>query len=177
MNKIKLKNGLTYPIADYATKNKIVILLGSLSASDVIESLTEEQLSEVVFLTEGESVQGIYHKQLLCGYANDGGMLTIHLNDADLCRYGLVLDEDNRIIAAPLQRYAPDGAEIVDELPDGNITDYLRIDGEYVYDPRPVPEPPVPTEPIEKRVETVEGKTAELEESLDMLLSGVTSDE
>lgn len=38
-------------------------------------------------------------------------------------------------------------------------------------------EEPVPTEPIEKRVETVEGKTAELEESLDMLLSGVTSDE
>ena len=38
-------------------------------------------------------------------------------------------------------------------------------------------EEPVPTEPIEKRVETVEGKTAELEESLDMLLSGVTEDE
>lgn len=36
---------------------------------------------------------------------------------------------------------------------------------------------PVPAETIEKRVETVEGKTAELEESLDMLLSGVTSDE
>ncbi len=38
-------------------------------------------------------------------------------------------------------------------------------------------EEPVPAEPIEKRVENVEGKTAELEESLDMLLSGVTSDE
>ena len=38
-------------------------------------------------------------------------------------------------------------------------------------------EEPVPTEPIEKRVETVEGKTAELEESLDILLSGVTADE
>lgn len=38
-------------------------------------------------------------------------------------------------------------------------------------------EPPVPSDPIEKRVETVEGKTAELEEALDMLLSGVTADE
>lgn len=38
-------------------------------------------------------------------------------------------------------------------------------------------EEPVPTEPIEKRVETVEGKTAELEESLDILLSGVIADE
>lgn len=36
------------------------------------------------------------------------------------------------------------------------------------------PEQPVT---IEKRVETVEGKTAELEESLEMLLSGVTEDE
>lgn len=37
-------------------------------------------------------------------------------------------------------------------------------------------EPVQPTN-IEKRVKTVEGKTAELEESLEMLLSGVTSDE
>lgn len=36
--------------------------------------------------------------------------------------------------------------------------------------------PPVPAASIEKRVENVEGKTAELEESLDMLLSGVTAD-
>lgn len=38
-------------------------------------------------------------------------------------------------------------------------------------------EEPVPAESIEDRVKTVEGKTAELEESLDMLLSGVTEDE
>ena len=37
--------------------------------------------------------------------------------------------------------------------------------------------PPVPATTIEKRVETVEGKTAELEESLEMLLTGVTEDE
>lgn len=38
-------------------------------------------------------------------------------------------------------------------------------------------EEPVPAESIEKRVETVEGKTAELEETLDMILTGVTEDE
>lgn len=37
--------------------------------------------------------------------------------------------------------------------------------------------PPAPAKPIEKRVENVENKTAELEESLDMLLTGVTEDE
>ena len=36
---------------------------------------------------------------------------------------------------------------------------------------------PVPVGTLEKRVENVEGKTAELEESLDILLSGVTADE
>ena len=35
---------------------------------------------------------------------------------------------------------------IVDVLPDGDISDYKYIDGEYVYDPLPEPEPQ-PVEP------------------------------
>ncbi len=44
-----------------------------------------------------------------------------------------------------------------------------EMDGDYV--------PPVQSSSIETRVEQVESKTAELEESLDMLLAGVTGDE
>lgn len=141
MSKLKLFNGVTYNLADYATPNSFAILLDAFSAAKVLETLTEENLSEIQFLTDSGAVTGTYHNKLLCGYTDNGDTLAININDADLCRYGLVLDEDNRIIEAPFQRYAPDGAIIVDKLPEGNLPDYLYIDGEYVYDPLPRPEP------------------------------------
>ena len=146
MSILKLSNGTTYPITDYATPNSFVILLGSVAASVVLETLKEENLSEIQFLTDSGAVTGTYHNKLLCGYTDNGDTLAININDADLCRYGLVLDEHNRIIGAPVQRYAPEYAIIVDKLPEGNFTDYLYVDGEYVYDPlpRPEPEPPEP---------------------------------
>lgn len=55
-----------------------------------------------------------------------------------LCLYG-----DNRIHSAwkvlPNGNY--DGMPIVDTLPEGNLPDYLYIDGEYVFDPLARPEP------------------------------------
>lgn len=55
----------------------------------------------------------------------------------------LRLYEDNRIHSAwkvlPNGNY--NGMPIVEKLPDGNLPDYLYIDGEYVYDPLPVVEP------------------------------------
>lgn len=144
MSKLKLSNGVTYPIADYATPDSFVILFNSISASEVIETLTEENLSEIQFLTDSGAVTGIYYNKLLCGHTDNGDVLAININDADLCRYGLVLDEGGRIMEAPVQRYAPADAIIVDELPDGDFHDYLYIDGEYVYDPLPKPEPVEP---------------------------------
>jgi hypothetical protein len=139
LDKIKLANGIVYTIADYATPNSFVILLGTLIVSEVAESLTEENLSEIQFLTDSGAVTGTYHNKMLCDYVDNGDTLSININDVDLCRYGLILDTDNRIISAPAQRYAPDNAVIVYVLPDGNITDYLYINGEYVYDPLPKP--------------------------------------
>lgn len=141
MATMKLTHGVTYTIADYATPDNFVILLGSMTASEVLETLTEENLSEIQFLTDSGAVTGTYHNKLLCGYTDNGDTLAVSINDADLCRYGLVLDENNRIVDAPVQRYAPEGAIIVEELPDGDFRDYLYIDGEYVYDPLPRPEP------------------------------------
>lgn len=58
----------------------------------------------------------------------------------------LCLYEDNRIHSAwkvlPNGKY--DGMPIVDTLPEGNLPDYLYINGEYVYDPMPRPDPVEP---------------------------------
>ena len=60
-------------------------------------------------------------------------------------RYALTLDENNRILSATYEQYAAPLAVIVNELPEGDISDY-KYEGEYVYDPLPKPEPPVPQE-------------------------------
>lgn len=69
--------------------------------------------------------------------------------------YALNLAEDNRILSAcvVLSIGTYDGMPIVDLLPTGetakeqDISNWLYVDGEYVYDPLPDPEPvePQPT--------------------------------
>ena len=62
-------------------------------------------------------------------------------------KYALNLAEDNRILSAcvvlPSGNY--EDMPFVDELPEGDITDYLYVDGRYVYDPLPEPEEPEPS--------------------------------
>lgn len=61
-------------------------------------------------------------------------------------KYALKLAEDNRVLSAwkvlPNGNY--DGMPIVEELPEGNLPDYLYVDGQYVCDPLPEPEQPEP---------------------------------
>lgn len=61
--------------------------------------------------------------------------------------YSLNLGENSRILSVcvclPGQTYE----NVVDTLPDGDVSDYKYIDGEYVYDPLPTPEPPEPEPP------------------------------
>lgn len=58
----------------------------------------------------------------------------------------LFLYENKRVHSAckvlPNGKY--DGMPIVDTLPEGNLPDYLYINGEYVYDPLPRPDPVEP---------------------------------
>lgn len=60
----------------------------------------------------------------------------------------LCLYEDNRIHSAwkvlPNGNY--DGMPIVETLPDGDISEYRYIDGQYIHDPLPKPEPVEPVE-------------------------------
>ena len=57
-------------------------------------------------------------------------------------RYALNLSEDGRILSATFEKYATENMVAVDALPDGDISDYLYQNGEYVYDPLPEPERP-----------------------------------
>lgn len=56
-------------------------------------------------------------------------------------KYALNLSNEHRILSATFEKYAPEDAVLVDRLPEGNIADYLYVDGEYVYNPIPVEEP------------------------------------
>ena len=58
--------------------------------------------------------------------------------------YALNLDKDKRILSATLDQYAPPSQPRVDTLPDGDVNDYLYVNGGYVYDPLPVPPTPTP---------------------------------
>lgn len=81
-------------------------------------------------------------------------------------KYALNLAEDGRIFSATFACYAGPGAVLVDTLPEGNVSDWRCVDGEYVYDPVPVQ--------AEEAVPTQEQRIADLEEALALLLSGVT---
>lgn len=80
--------------------------------------------------------------------------------------YGIVLTNENRIGAVYEEAYIPEDTFVVEKLPDGRLFDYVFQDGEFVYDPLPDPEPPVPQpDPIER--------IAALEEQLAAALLGL----
>ena len=56
-------------------------------------------------------------------------------------KYALNISNENRILSATFAKYASKDAVLVDVLPEGNIADYLYINGEYVYEPIPVDKP------------------------------------
>ena len=56
--------------------------------------------------------------------------------------YALNLSEDNRILSVTFDEYAPPEQPRVETLPEGDVSDYLYIEGEYIYSPLPVE--PVP---------------------------------
>lgn len=87
--------------------------------------------------------------------------------------FALNLGTDGRILSATEERFAHGSAVIVEELPEGDISDYRYIDGQYVHEPLAKAEY---TEPVtlESRVVTLETDNAEMKEALEMILSGVT---
>lgn len=76
--------------------------------------------------------------------------------------YALYLDDNQRVVCATYEKYAPDRPK-VEKLPDGDISDYRYVDGEYIYDPLPLPEP-VEAQPtqLERRVDALEATTDDI---------------
>ena len=50
--------------------------------------------------------------------------------------YALNLAADSRVLSATFPEFAPGDAVVVEALPDGDITNYRYVDGEFVYDPQ-----------------------------------------
>lgn len=55
-------------------------------------------------------------------------------------RYALNLGEDGRVLSATFEKYAAEYMPLVDTLPDGDVSDYIYQNGEYIYNPLPEPE-------------------------------------
>lgn len=55
-------------------------------------------------------------------------------------KYALNLGADGRVLSATYPKYAPDDAVQVEELPEGNLADYVYRDGTFVHEPLPRPE-------------------------------------
>lgn len=76
----------------------------------------------------------------------------------------LCLYDDNRIHSAwkvlPNGNY--DGMPIVEELPEGDITDYRYVEGEFIYAPLPEPDPEPFAPTLGDRVESLEATTDDM---------------
>lgn len=79
--------------------------------------------------------------------------------------YAIKIDETGRLLYATKPVYADDECILVPALPDGDITEYIYANEKYVHDPLPV-------EVVEKPP-SLEDQIKELQEALEMLLSGV----
>lgn len=66
--------------------------------------------------------------------------------------------ETNRILSVSSMRKPPDDAVMVDVLPEGDATDYLYVNSEYIYDPLPKPEEPESQPTQEERIAVLESE-------------------
>lgn len=61
-------------------------------------------------------------------------------------RYALNLAKDGRILSVTYEKYAPRDAVLVENLPDGDISDYRYVGGKFVHDPIVVAEVEKPSQ-------------------------------
>ena len=78
--------------------------------------------------------------------------------------YALNLADDGRVLYATEDQYGAEGQPRVETLPEDDIYDYKYIDGKFVYDPLPQPEPPEPVETADDVLNALLGITATDEE-------------
>ena len=81
-------------------------------------------------------------------------------------KYALNLAEDGRILSATYEEYATIGAIIVESFPEGDLSEYRYVNGEYIHDPIPVE--PVVEEP--SQLDIIEAQVAYTAMMTDTLL-------
>ena len=62
-------------------------------------------------------------------------------------KYALNLGADGRVLSATYPKYAPADAVQVEELPEGNMYEYVYRDGAFVHEPLPKQEQEQETQP------------------------------
>lgn len=79
--------------------------------------------------------------------------------------YVLNLDDNNRILSIWKVILGADYGDrpIVETMPDGDVTEYRYVDGEYVHDPLPIPEEPEHKPTQEERITALEAQLAAYE--------------
>lgn len=77
--------------------------------------------------------------------------------------YALNLADDGRVLSVTYDQYAPASQPRVDALPEGNLYEYRYVDGEFVHDPLPAPDPVAPVPTTEERLAAVEAQLAAYE--------------
>ena len=70
-------------------------------------------------------------------------------------RYAIELAEDNRVVSVTYESYATEKMQIVDVIPEGDITEYRYENGEFIHDP-------LPQEETEEEEPTVEDDVLEM---------------
>lgn len=85
-------------------------------------------------------------------------------------KYALNISETNAVLSATYEQYAWEGCVIVDHLPDGDITDYDFINGEYVLNEERKAE-------REAQMEALENEVTEVDYLAALERFGVTNEE
>lgn len=80
--------------------------------------------------------------------------------------YALNLDANGRILSATFPEYAPADAVTVEALPEGDISEYRYVDGDFIHDPMPELEPTPATPTQLDRVEAQTMYTALMTDTL-----------
>ena len=90
--------------------------------------------------------------------------------------YALNISENGRVLSATFEKFAKGNTVIVKELPEGNISDYLYVDGAFVSNPLPIPEELEEKPTNDQRITDLEEGFTELEAAVSLIktiLSGL----
>ena len=79
-------------------------------------------------------------------------------------KYALNLGENGRILSVCNCLEGQTYENIVDSFPDGDVSEYRYVDGEFIHDPLPTPEPTVQEPTVEELLNIILGIGGETNE-------------